>query len=38
VNYVVLAILAVALIRLAVVCAYPRRTIAGNDPDANDIE
>jgi hypothetical protein len=31
VSFIVLAILSVALVRLAVVCVYPRRTIAAED-------
>jgi hypothetical protein len=38
VSYIVLAILSVALVRLAIVCVYPRRTIFADDPDANSVE
>ena len=38
VSYVLLAVLSVALVRLGLICVYPRRTLAGDDPDANSVE
>ena len=38
VSYIVLVVLSVAFVRLAVVCVYPRQTIAGDDLDANTLE
>jgi len=31
VSYIVLAVMSVAFVRLAIVCVYPRRTIAADD-------
>jgi hypothetical protein len=36
VSYIVVAILSVALVRVAVVCVYPRRTITADDLNGVD--
>jgi len=38
VSYIVLALLSVALVRLGIVCVYPRRTIPADDLNASSVE
>jgi hypothetical protein len=38
VSYIVLAVVSVALVRLVIVCVYPRRTIAADNLNANGAE